>query len=149
MRSEQSTGTLRVLELLGLAIAVIGFTDVALLLLPPDFGSLEWEFATMSAFLDGLPLGTVGIGLLGAAETGLRRVGALRVLAVLCLLLTLVVCAGTVLHAINVQTVFQIAQPGTETALRRAVIKSFVFAATYVAFFAWATRHFLSSAARS
>jgi len=43
---------------------------LALLWYPLQFGSADWEFGTISAYLNGMPLGTLGLALLAAGAIG-------------------------------------------------------------------------------
>ena len=53
---------------LSLALALAGLTDWILAWIPPRFGNIEWEFATIVSTIAGLPLITLGIaGLAGSA----------------------------------------------------------------------------------
>lgn len=58
----------------GLAFFVLGSTDVALTWLPMDFGNREWEFATVTASFNGMPVIILGLTLVVAgAALGMRR----------------------------------------------------------------------------
>ena len=51
----------------GLMLALAGLTDLALVLVPPNFGNADWEFGTVAQLISGLPLTTMGLaGLFGA-----------------------------------------------------------------------------------
>jgi hypothetical protein len=50
----------------GLALLVLGATDVALTWLPTGFGSREWEFATVTASFNGMPVILLGLVLVVA-----------------------------------------------------------------------------------
>jgi hypothetical protein len=49
---------------IGLVFLVVGGTDFALAWFPADFGSPEWEFATVTQSFNGLPIVVLGLGLL-------------------------------------------------------------------------------------
>ena len=58
----------------GLAFFVLGSTDVALTWLPMDFGNREWEFATVTASFNGMPVIILGLLLVvGVAALESRR----------------------------------------------------------------------------
>src|SRR5689334_14868275 len=57
----------RVLGAAGLVLAIVGWTDWALLWVPLRFGVVEWEFGTISQSFDALPLATIGTAALVAA----------------------------------------------------------------------------------
>ena len=50
----------------GLTFSIIGLTDVGLLLFPTNFGSPEWEFATIGQIFEALTITVLGFGLLAA-----------------------------------------------------------------------------------
>lgn len=50
----------------GLALFVLGATDVALTWLPTNFGNREWEFATVTASFNGMPVILLGLVLIVA-----------------------------------------------------------------------------------
>lgn len=59
---------------IGLVFALIGAVDLTLAVFPSRFGTAEWEFGTISAVLNGLPLPTLGLMLLLASGiSGHRR----------------------------------------------------------------------------
>lgn len=45
----------------GIILGLIGWVDVLLLWYPIRFGDAEWEFGTVSATFDALPLATIGL----------------------------------------------------------------------------------------
>ena len=58
--------TLALLRWAGLAFFVLGATDVALTWLPTNFGNREWEFATVTASFNGMPVIILGLVLMVA-----------------------------------------------------------------------------------
>ena len=121
----------------GLAIAVVGWFDLALLWYPLRFGDPEWEFGTISAHLDGMPLGTVGLAMLvaGAIGRGWRR-GA-RILAVLCLLVVVGLLAISVIYLLDVPLALPATAPQVRPVIMKAMLKAGVFSATYTVLYAW------------
>ena len=61
----------RVVGAVGAALALLGGLDLVLLFVPARFGNVEWEFASISAGLNGLPVLTMGLALVTAS--GLAR----------------------------------------------------------------------------
>jgi len=122
----------------GLAIAVVGWFDLALLWYPLRFGDAEWEFGTISAHLNGLPLGTLGLALVAAAALagGKRRTA--RALAVLCLLIVVSLLAAGLIYLLDVPVVWRAANsPAIQHVVKKAMLKAGIFAATYFVFYAW------------
>lgn len=121
----------------GLAIAVVGWTDIALLWYPLQFGSPEWEFGTISRQLDGMPLGTIGLCLFVAGAIGRGWRPAVRVLSIVCLLITLELLAVSGLYLLDVPLALHGFAPASKSALIKAMFKAGVFAATYTLLYAW------------
>jgi hypothetical protein len=121
----------------GLAIAVVGWFDLALLWYPLRFGDPEWEFGTISAHLNGMPLGTVGLALLvaGAIGRGWRRTT--RLLAIVCLLVVIGLLAISVVYLLDVPLALRAAAPQVKPILVKAMLKAGVFGATYTVLYAW------------
>src|SRR5690606_35092010 len=134
-RVPDARGAWSVAAALGAALALIGWTDVLLVWLPFRPTSPEWEVGAISATFAGMPLGTLGLGILtaAAAARGWRR--ALRVLAVLFWLLTATVAVLTVIYALDAVVAWRGAPPQAGPALKIAVTKSAVFAVTYAALY--------------
>src|SRR5690606_16937219 len=132
-RVPDARGAWSVAAALGAALALIGWTDVLLVWLPFRPTSPEWEFGAISATFAGMPLGTLGLGILtaAAAARGWRR--ALRVLAVLFWILTATIIALAVIYALDVLVAWRGAPPQVAPVLKISVIKSTVFAVVYMA----------------
>jgi hypothetical protein len=92
----------QVAQLAGWLFVLVGGIDTALVWYPTAFGRPEWEFGSITAALNGLPLPVLGLTLvLGAALRFDQRMLS-RSLAGLCLLLALVIMTAGVLYATNV-----------------------------------------------
>ncbi len=124
----------------GLAIAIVGWFDLALLWYPLQFGSAEWEFGTISGHLNGMPLGTVGLALLaaGAMGRGWRRTN--RLLSLVCLLILLGLLAISLIYLLDVPIALRAAAPQIKPVLKKAMLKAGVFAVTYGILYAWLAR---------
>lgn len=139
----------RVLGVLGAALALAGWTDVALGLLPARPGNPDWEFGAISATLDAMPLGTLGLGLAAAALTAR---GARRTLAAVAVFAWLVVAAlvvGILLYALSAPAVWRAAPPAVHPQLMLAMAKAGVLAAAYLSFYLWLGVHCRRAARRS
>jgi hypothetical protein len=121
----------------GLAVALVGWFDLALLWYPLRFGDPEWEFGTISAHFDGMPLGTVGLALLvaGAIGRGWRRTS--RLLAVVCLLVVVGLLAISVIYLLDVPLALRATAPQIKPVMKKAMLKAGVFSATYTVLYAW------------
>jgi hypothetical protein len=116
----------------GLALVLVGGTDIALTWYPPNIGSPEWEFATVTASLNGLPSLTLGFALLlGNTVAHGRRWGVLVVASVF-VLLALYVLFAAFLYATNVpMALSSIQDPLILTGLKKAIAKTSVQVVVY------------------
>jgi hypothetical protein len=121
----------------GFAIAIVGWTDLTLLWYPLQFGNPEWEFGTISAHLDGMPLGTLGLATFAAGAVGLGWRRTTRVVAVVCLLVMLLILGIGVIYLLVVPVALQGAPPAVKPGLVKAMVKAGVFAATYAVLYGW------------
>lgn len=126
----------------GAALAIIGATDVALLWFPVRFGNAEWEFATVSATLESLPLAAFGFGLLAAGAIVRKGKASLYFLATIFILLTLLVLGSTGLFALDIPLAYKAAPEALKGQLRQHFLKTAVLALSYLFLFgylAWMT----------
>ena len=135
--------------LVGASLVAIGATDVAMLFYPARFASLDWEFGTISAFVDGLPVMTIGFSamIVASAARGWRRWrGVLAALALLMAIATLVMLMIFVLDA---PAAFRAINPAMRQSLTKAVVKTgfmgFVYVCLYAALGVWTWRRLKSS----
>lgn len=92
---------LRVVVLVAVALAMAALIDFGALWWPVRFGNLDWEFATIAATADALPLTTLTLGvLLGIAIWRGRRLSA-GVLGGIYGVLGLAALSMLVMHALN------------------------------------------------
>ena len=122
---------------LGVIAALVGLTDFGLVWVPPDFGNAEWEFGTISAAVDGLPLATVGLGLLGAASVFRGWRGVSLVIGVLGLILCISLIGAVVVYSLDVPLALRAVAPEVKGALSRAIGKTMVHSPGYIVFYAW------------
>ncbi|MFW6201383.1 MAG: hypothetical protein ACOC8B_02290 [Gemmatimonadota bacterium] len=127
----------RILAGLGVALALIGWTDVVLGWFPLQFGSPEWEFGTISATFDGLPLAAIGMTLLalGAAVVGGRR--SRRVAAIGLWTVAAFLAALFAIYVTDLPLAWQGAGDSLRSTLVSAIIRTSTFAVVYLIFFSW------------
>jgi hypothetical protein len=113
--------------------------DLALLRYPLQFGSVEWEFGTISAHLNGMPLGTMGLILLAAGTLGSGWRCMARGLAVFCAVVAVGVVSLSVIYLLDVPVALKGA-PQVKSLLIRAIVKAGMFAITYTTLYAWLAR---------
>ncbi|MGH7665039.1 MAG: hypothetical protein ACRENI_12200 [Gemmatimonadaceae bacterium] len=121
----------------GLAFAVIGGLDIALAWYPFGFGSPEWEFGTVTATLNGLPLPAIGIVLMlaGSAAGGHRM--RVRATSVLLAVLTVLLVAAGILYLTVVPVAFgSVENSVVEAGLVKAVVKAAALLVLYPLLFA-------------
>jgi hypothetical protein len=121
----------------GLGLADVGWTDLALLWLVPHFGSPEWEFGTISSHFDGLALGTLGLAAVALAclALGLRRT--VRALAAVCGLVALVNVAAYALYLLDVPVTLRGVAAELKPTLVKVILKATIFALVYIALYTW------------
>jgi hypothetical protein len=121
-----------VLLALGLALAVVGAVDVALLWFPARWASVDWEFGTVSATIEGMPLVTLGLGLLTASVLARgSRTGAV-VVAVVLFLFALFSVVMLVILALDLPVVMRAVDPQLRPTLNKAILKSGIMGVVYV-----------------
>jgi hypothetical protein len=123
--------------LLGLGLAAVGALDVALLFYPADWSSLNWEFGTVSGFIDGLPLMTMGFGAMVVASTSLGWAKWRRLLSIVALLIALMVMVNVLVFALDVPAALRaVSSPVMKTVVKKAVLKTGSMGVVYVALYA-------------
>jgi uncharacterized protein (DUF486 family) len=90
------------LLVMGWLFTVVGLLNTVLIWVPLHMGSPEYEFTSVAASLDGLPLALMGMTLALAASRASGRVKSATALIVLLVVVTLLVLAGGVLYWLNV-----------------------------------------------
>jgi hypothetical protein len=116
---------------IGSAFLAVGAVDFGLAWVPLDFGTPEWEFATVTQSFNGLPILLLGIGLLNAAaeQTGRRWWGMVGAGAALVLLLW--VLTGFVFWANNVSLALTTVPPEVAIGVQKAIAKTAVQSVVY------------------
>ena len=145
-QAPRSSRAWAVLGWIGLAFLVVGGADFALTWFPTDFGNPEWEFGTVTASFNGLPILSLGLGLLVVAAEQLERRwwSTLGVLFALVLLVWILV--GSVLWSMTVSLALQTVPDELVTGVRRAVAKTalqsvvFQLLLAYLVWRGWAGR---------
>lgn len=125
---------------IGLAFMLVGGMDFVLTWLPPDFGNREWEYGTVTASFNGLPILLLGLGLLITASERLDRRwwGTLGVVGALGLLLW--VLAGFALWAMNISLALQTVPDNLLLGVQRALAKTMVQSVVYSVLLAYLVR---------
>jgi hypothetical protein len=122
----------RIILIVGIAAAIVGITDVGLLFFPARWASLEWEFGTISATIEGLPLCTLGLGLIAAAMVAQGYALGRRLLGPLLLVVGLFVVALLVIFALDVPVALRSSEPALRAVLRKQILKTALMGVSYV-----------------
>lgn len=127
----------RLLGLAGFAFALVGGIDVALTWYPLDFGSPEWEFGTITASLDGLPLPVMGLFLVLASAIARGVRWPARTAAVLLVILSVLILLGGIFYLTNVPIAMRaVAQnPTASLGITRSLIKTSIQVVVYPTIF--------------
>ena len=134
----------KILSVLGLALAAVGAVDLIMLIYPARLDSLDWEFATISGLVDGLPLTTLGFGLmLASAVARGARFGRLALLITM-LVMALLITVALLLFLLDVPAVLRAAQPQLKPTMQKAVLKTGLMGTLYLLLYStlgiWAWR---------
>lgn len=108
---------------------VVGGVDSILTWFPANFGVTEWEFGTVTASLNGLPLPVLGLVLLLTAALASGRLTLARVIMVLMLVIALLVLGMLMLYLLTLPQAVRAAAEASDIArvgLKKAMIKSVV-----------------------
>ena len=122
---------------LGVALAIVGWVDLALLWWPPQFGNPQWEFVIITNFLDALPVATLGVTIAAFGAMARSWRGPVIVTAVIAALLTAVLIALSIIYLLDLPLALRSTPPTMKSVMYRTMLKSGAFAATYVAFYGW------------
>jgi hypothetical protein len=137
LMAPDSAGAWRWIGWLGLVLAVVGLWDFALTWYPANWGSPEWEFATVTASYSGLPLPTMGLLALAASAIARGVRWQVRLLSIgligfaIALLLGFVLFLTTVPVALT--SVEGIALVGIKKAIAKTAMIAVMFPGAYLA----------------
>lgn len=130
-----------IVGVVGVGLAVIGWTDVATGLLPFSVGNPDWEFGAISTAIDSMPLATIGLGVAAAAAVAHSRRTALTFLSVFVGLVVLFLMAAIVLYGLSVPVIFKAVPPQMNAQVIVAVTKTSLLAVTYLVLYGFIARH--------
>lgn len=134
---------------LGVILSLVGLLDLGLLFFPPRWASLDWEFGTISATIEGLPLLTVGLGLMTVGSVARGRTGWMRLLSIAFILLALVIITLLVVFALDVPVAMRAVQAAGRETLLKTIAKAggmgFLYVIMYAALGVWTWRRTTNS----
>ena len=112
---------------LGLVFVLAAGVDILLAWYPTNFGVAEWKFGTVTATLTGFPLFALGIILVTASAMARGRVGLIRAMAVILVLIVVALIACAVLYVPEVSTAMaSVTEPTLKMGLKRGITKTIV-----------------------
>ncbi|HEV8456278.1 MAG TPA: hypothetical protein VGQ69_04755 [Gemmatimonadales bacterium] len=111
----------RLLFAVGLLFVVVGLLNLVLLWMPLQLGNAEYEFASVAASLDSLPLPTMGLVFVLAASRAAGKPASVRVATVLALVLAVVVLGMAALYWLDVPLALKAVRTGP---VRLGILKS-------------------------
>lgn len=115
---------------IGFLLLTVPLVDVALRAMPPQFGTLQWRFATVGLALGNMGTMVLGAGLLGLVAAIRENRKFLRVLGFAALVVAAILLAVVVLFALDALQMRGLVQP----ALKRQVLLSSAGAAFTASF---------------
>lgn len=118
----------------GLALLATGMTDILLAWVPPHFGNPEWEFGTISATLNNMPVPAMGLALVLAYAAAAGRTGLLAAAATWSIVLVICLGVAGVFYGLDVPLALKaVTDPVPRNALRAGIIKGVVSLIAYMA----------------
>ena len=148
--SEGGRASWTLLGLAGVAFFVVGVLDLTLAWVPSAFDSAAWEFATITASMNGLPLPAMGLILVLCSAIARDSRWQARAIAILLVLLSVLVLAAGFLFATVAPAAFaQVESDLLRTGLVKAVTKTGLLTILFPVLFLIAARVGWRHSARS
>jgi hypothetical protein len=111
-------------------------TDILLAWVPPQFGNPEWEFGTISATLNNMPVPAMGLALVLAYAVAEARTGMLAALAVWSVVMVVFLAVAGVFYGLDLPLALRaVTDEIPRRALRAGIIKGVVSLVAYVAMY--------------
>jgi hypothetical protein len=116
----------------GFGLALIGWSDVFIGMYPFRPGNPDWEFGAVSAALDSMPLGAIGLAAatVGMLLSGRRRT--LRVMSVFQALVVVFLLGAIALYSLSIPLVIKAVPAAMQGQLKLSIAKAFLLAVTYI-----------------
>jgi hypothetical protein len=119
------------LKWVGWAFVAIGLTDLALIWRPLAIGNPDFEFGSVTAMLNGLPLLTIGLVFLAASAAAVGATFRLRLVGGAMILMALVIVAAGVIYVLAAPLALKSVTGLGLTAVKKAMVKSAVQLVAY------------------
>ncbi len=134
----------------GLAFLVAGGADLVLTWLPAAFGSAEWEFGTITQTLNGLPVPTMGLVLVGLWGAATARRWVVLTTGIVWVVLALCVLGMGGLYGLTVPVALKsTSNPLILLGLKKSIARSLVQVVAYAAAYFWLAFGFMKRASTS
>ncbi len=128
----------KLLGWVGGVLLIVGLIDLGLAMYPPMFGNPNWEFGTVSAQLNSLPVPMLGLALLLGAAVARGWILGTRVWAIVGIVMAVLILAAAVIWALNLPLAFRsVQEPAARLGLKKSVAKSVAQAILYPVAFLW------------
>jgi hypothetical protein len=138
-RDEETSAGWRAIGAIGLTLLAAGLVDLALAWSPMRFGSPEWEFGTISATLNNLPVPTMGLALLAAHGAAIDRKGQLLAVGLWAAAMAGMLVVAAAFYALDVPLALRAVQePVARGSLKTGIVKGVASIVVYLGFHAWA-----------
>jgi hypothetical protein len=123
---------------IGIAFILIGALDIGLAWFPFVLGSAEWEFGTIGATLNGLPLPGLGLMLVLASGVALGLPMRIRVVAAICAVLVVALLGLGFLYVTVIPVALsEVTNPVVRAGLMKSIVKALALLVIYPALFGW------------
>lgn len=128
----------KLLGWVGGVLLIVGLLDLGLAFYPPMIGNPNWEFGTVSAQLNSLPVPMLGLALLLGAAVARGWILGTRVWAIVAIVMAVLIVAAAVLWALNLPLAFRsVQEPAARLGLKKSVAKSVAQSILYPVAFLW------------
>jgi len=119
----------------------VGLVDLVMAWTPPRFGNADWEFGTVTAMFNNLPVPAMGLGLALASASARRATRATRAVGVVAAVVAIWCLVGALLYGLTLPLALgSITEPGPRQALVTSSVKTLVQILLYTLFFLWLAR---------
>lgn len=120
------------LGVVGAGFAVIGVVDLFLVWYPPDFGNAEFEFGSVTACLNNMPIVALGLTMWLGSGAARGKKWVVRLGATAIFLLATLIVVGAVLFLTDIPLALQSkVEPLVMTGIKKSILKTLVQAAIY------------------
>lgn len=119
------------LRILGFTFIVAGGVDLALLWYPSRMGTPEFEFATISSFVAGLPVVTMGLVALAISAAGTGQRGWQLAVAVVAILMVAALVVLAAIFATTIPLALRVAGLEVKTGIKKSIVRAAIQFAGY------------------